>query len=196
MAECISNPNVMKKAQVELDSVVGKSRRVEDADIPNLKYLQAIVKETLRLHPVVPLLVPHVSKKACKVLGYDIPGGTPVFVNAAAIARDPSIWKDPTIFKPERFLDGMPYANIEFKGKHFELLPFGSGRRACAGIVLGTTLVHILVASFLQSFDWVLPNDLQPTELDMSEAEGVGHILRHSLTAIPKARLSISSIVN
>jgi len=183
-------------AQAELNLVVGKSRRVKDMDIPNLKYLQAIIKETLRLHPIAPLLAPHVTNNTCKVFGYDIPKGTPVFVNVGAISQDPNIWKDPTIFKPERFLHGMPYANTDFKGKHFEFLPFGSGRHSCAGIELASTLLHIVVASFLQYFDWSLPNDLQPIELDMSEAEGVGHILGHSLAAIPKARLSISSTVN
>jgi len=196
MAECIRNPNVMKMAQAELDSVVGKSRRVEDADVPNLKYLQAIVKETFRLHPVLPILIPHVNKNACEVFGYNIPEKTSIFVHVAAISRDPRIWKDPTVFQPERFLDGMPHADTDFKGKHFELLPFGMGRRACPGIALASTLVHIMIASLLQSFDWSLPNDLQPRELDLSEAKGLGHLLAHPLIAIPKARLSISSIVN
>jgi len=192
IAECIRNPIVMKKAQTELDTIVGKSRRVEEVDVPNLKYLQAIVKENFRLHPVGPILLPHLSIKPCKVLGYDIPGNTLVFVNASAIHRDPKSWEDPTTFKPERFLDGMTHAHIQVEGQNFELLPFGSGRRQCPGIMLASTLVHIMVATFVQSFDWSLPNGLEPMDLDMSEAEGAVNVLAHPLIAIPKARLSIS----
>jgi len=192
IAECIRNPIVMKKVQEELDTVVGKSRRVEEADVPNLKYLQAVVKENFRLHPVLPLLIPHLNKEPCKVLGYNIPGKTLVFVNVAAIARDPRTWEDPMTFKPERFLDGMPHANIQYEGKNFEVLPFGAGRRQCAGILLASTFIHIIVATFMQSFNWSLPNGLQPKDLDMSADEGVGHVLAHPLIAIPKARLSIS----
>jgi len=180
------------KVQAELDIVVGKSRRVEDADVPNLKYLQAIIKENFRLHPIAPILFPHVSIKPCKVLGYDIPGKTPVIVNVAAIARDPKMWEDPMTFKPERFLDGMPHAHMQVEGKNFELLPFGAGRRKCPGMMLASTLVHIMVATFMQSFDWSLPNGLQPMDLDMSESEGIGHVRAHPLIAIPMTRLSIS----
>jgi len=191
IAECIRNPIVMKKLQEELDTVVGKSRRVEDADIPNLKYLQAIIKENFRLHPVAPLLVPRLSDKPCKVLGYDIPKNTSIFVNVAAIAQDPKMWEDPMTFKPERFLEGMPHAHLQVDGKNFEVLPFGSGRRQCPGIMLASTMVHIIVANFMQSFDWSLPNGLPPMDLDMSEGEGIGHVLAHPLMAILRARLSI-----
>nr|AHI15953.1 flavonoid 3',5'-hydroxylase [Pohlia nutans] len=195
MSECIRNPTIMRRAQEELDVVVGKSRRVEDGDIPKLKYLQAIIKETLRLHPETPLLLPHKNEDACKAFGYDIPAQTCLMVNVGAIARDPSVWEDPLEFKPERFLDGMPHANVDYQGNHFELLPFGSGRRLCPGMVLGTTMVHILVATLLHSFDWTLPNGLQPMDLDMSEAEGILNVLAKPFRAIPKARLSISSNV-
>jgi len=179
----------MKKVQAELDTVVGKTRRVEDADVSKLKYLQAVIKETFRLHPTGPLLFPHSNEKPCKVWGYDIPKKTQVFVNVGAIARDPRFWEDPMTFKPERFLDGMPYSHMQVEGKNFELLPFGAGRRQCPGIMLASTLVHIMVATFMQSFDWSLPNGLQPTDLDISE--GAVNVLAHPLIAIPKARLSI-----
>ncbi|KAG0597782.1 hypothetical protein M758_12G020200 [Ceratodon purpureus] len=195
MAECIHNPEVMTKVQAELDAVVGKSRRVEEADIPNLKYLQAVVKETFRLHISPPMLIPRENENACKILGYDIPKGTTIIVNAAAIARNPSIWEDPLTFKPERFLEGSPSANTDVQGNNFELLPFGSGRRQCAGIGLGLSMTHILTATLLQSYDWSLPNDVQPTDLDMSEAPGMLPHRAQSLSAIPKARMSISSIV-
>jgi len=95
-------------------------------------------------------------------------------------------------FKPERFLDGMPHAHMQVEGNSFEYLPFGVGRRQCPGIMLASTLVHIMVATFMQSFDWSLPNGLQPVDLNMSEGEGISHVLAHPLTAIPKARLSIA----
>jgi len=135
--------------QAELDIVVGKSRRVEDADVPKLKYSQAIVRENFHLHHAVPILVPHLSDKPCKVLGYDIPGKTLFFVNAAAIARDPKRWEDPMTFKPERFLDGMPHAHMHVEGKKFEVLPFGAGWRQCPCIMLASTMVHIMVAIFM-----------------------------------------------
>lgn len=191
MAEIIRNPKMMAKAQAEIDDVVGRSRRVEDADIPNLKYLQAIVKEALRLHPATPLLFPHMNEKACKVFGYDIPEGTMVLVNAGAIARDPKLWEDPLEFKPERFLEGMAHANTDLKGKHFELVPFGSGRRACPGVAFATTLMHILVATLLQSFNWSLPYGLQPIDLDMSEVSGGFPARAQALVVIPTVRMSM-----
>lgn len=189
MAECICNPHVMKNIQDELDAVVGRSRRVEEADIPNLKYLQATVKETLRLH-LLPMLLPHENATACHAFGYHIPAGTTIMINARAIARDPNIWKDPSEFKPERFLEGTPHANTNVKGFHFELLPFGSGRRACPGMELATLMIQIQVATLLQFFDWVLPNDSQSKDFILSEAKGMTPFLAKPLNVIPKARLS------
>jgi cytochrome P450 len=190
LSECIANPRVMSKVQAELDTVVGKARRVEDADIPKLEYLQATVKEMFRLH-ITPLLIPHKNKTACKISGYDIPAGTTTFINAAAIGKDPVTWENPLEFKPERFLNGSPHANTGYMGSHFELLPFGSGRRGCPGKELAATMVHILAATLLHSFDWSLPNEMPPTDLDMSEAPGFVNRRAEPLKAIPKARLSI-----
>ncbi|KAG0597784.1 hypothetical protein M758_12G020400 [Ceratodon purpureus] len=191
LSECIRNPKLMIKVQDELDTVVGKSRRVEDADIPNLKYLQAMVKEVFRLHLTTPILLPKVNKTACKLFGYDIPAGTTVLVCAGTIARDPSIWDNPLEFRPERFLDGSPHVNTEVQGNHFELLTFGSGRRGCPGTALAITMVHILTATLLHSFDWTLPNGTPPMDLDMSDAPGRVHRRAKPLNAILKARLSI-----
>ncbi|KAG0567788.1 hypothetical protein KC19_7G160900 [Ceratodon purpureus] len=196
ISECMHNPNVMSKAQAELDAVVGKSRRVEESDIPNLKYLHAICKEVFRLHPASPILFPHWNKNACMLFGYDIPAGTSVIVNVGAIARDPGIWEDPLVFKPERFLEGMPHANTDVQGHHFELLPFGTGRRQCPGIGLSLAMVHILTATLLQGFDWSLPKDLRPEDLNMAEAEGILSVRAEPLRAILKPRLSIPPIVN
>jgi cytochrome P450 len=191
LSECIRNPKLMSKVQDELDTVVGKARRVEDADIPNLKFFQAVIKETFRLHLSTPILFPHVNQTACKLFGYDIPAGTTVLVCAGAIARDPSVWENPLEFKPERFLDGSPHANTDYQGHHFELVTFGSGRRGCPGTALASTMVHILTANLLHSFDWSLPNEMPPMDLDMSEAPGRLHRRAQPLKAILKARLPI-----
>lgn len=127
MVESIRNPNIMKKAQVKLDEVIGKSWTVEDAYIPNLKYLQAITKEIFRLHAILPLMFCHMSENACKVLGYDILEETPIFINITSIGWDPSICKDLMVPKAERFVHKMHDGNINCEGKHFELLPFGLG---------------------------------------------------------------------
>lgn len=98
MAEIMNKPEVMKKVQQELDAIVGKNNEVEDSHIQELTYLNAVVKEAIRLHPPLPLLVPHCPSKFCIISGYTIPKGTWVFVNVWAIQRDPSIWKSPLQF--------------------------------------------------------------------------------------------------
>lgn len=187
LAECIHNPEVMSKVKAELDTVVGSSRNVVDADIPRLKYLQAMVKETFRLH-ITPIMFPHVNKTACKVFGYDVPAGTTAFICIGAIAKDPSIWESPLEYKPERFLEGSPHASADVMGAHFELLSFGTGRRGCPGKELAITMVQILSAHLLHSFDWSLPNGMAPSDLDMSEAPGRLHRLAQPLMAIPAPR--------
>ena len=177
----------MSKVQAEIDIVVGKGRRVQETDIPNLKYLQAMVKETFRLH-ITPILFPHVNRTACKVFGYDIPAGTTAFICIGAIAKDPSVWEDPLEYKPERFLGGAPHAATDVMGAHFELLTFGSGRRGCPGKELAVGSVHIIVANLVQSFDWAVPEGVNPEKLDMAEAPGRLHRKASSLMAIPKAR--------
>ncbi|KAJ7548447.1 hypothetical protein O6H91_07G012500 [Diphasiastrum complanatum] len=161
------NPWVQEKAKEELDHVVGRERKVEEADLPQLKYLQCIVKETFRLHPVAPFLVPHESTQAAQVTDYDIPAKTRLLVNAWAMGRDPSTWEKALEFSPERFLN----SNIDVRGHDFELIPFGSGRRACPGISLGLTLVQLGLAVLLQSFEWSLPSSHE--NLDMSEVFGL-----------------------
>jgi flavonoid 3'-monooxygenase len=157
MAEMLSNPGVLKKVQEEVDSVVGMDRMVEVADLPGLQYTKAVVKETLRKHPALPLLLPHFSMEACELelevgadewssssrreddmqerrsrsVYYDIAEGTKVLVNAWAIQNDPRVWAEAERFKPERFMEGSPKAHVDVRGQHFELIPFGSGRR-CA----------------------------------------------------------------
>ncbi|KAJ7548417.1 hypothetical protein O6H91_07G011000 [Diphasiastrum complanatum] len=167
LSEILVNPWVQEKAQQELDHVVGRERKVEEADLPQLKYLQSIVKETFRLHPAGPFLVPHESTQAVQVTGYDIPAKTRLLVNAWAIGRDPSKWERALEFSPDRFLN----SNIDVRGHDFELIPFGSGRRACPGLSLGLTSVQLGLAVLLQSFEWSLPSAHE--KLDMSEVFGL-----------------------
>ncbi|XP_052147348.1 4-hydroxyphenylacetaldehyde oxime monooxygenase-like [Oryza glaberrima] len=166
MSELIRNPRVMKKAQDEIRAVVGEKERVQHHDMPKLKYLKMVVKETFRLHPPATLLVPRETTRHFKVGGYDIPEKTKVIVNAWAIGRDPNIWKDPEEFIPERFEE----MDIDFNGAHFELVPFGSGRRICPGLGMGVANIEFILASMLFCFDWELPHGVRKEDIDMEEA--------------------------
>ncbi|KAJ7548418.1 hypothetical protein O6H91_07G011100 [Diphasiastrum complanatum] len=183
LSEILLNPWVQEKAQQELDHVVGRERKVEEADLPQLKYLQSIVKETFRLHPPGPVLVPHESTQAVQVTGYDIPANTRLLVNVWAIGRDPSNWERALEFSPERFLN----SNIDVRGYDFELIPFGSGRRACPGLALGLASVQLGLAVLLQSFEWSLPSSHE--KLDMSEVFGLTLPKAVPLHAIATPRL-------
>lgn len=183
MAEVLRNPSIQAPAQAELDAVVGDSRRVEEGDIPNLRYIRAIVKESFRLHPIIPLLIPHESEAGTRAFGYDIPAETRLLVNVWAIGRDPAVFRDPLEFQPERFLPEGPHADMEWN-KGFNLLPFGSGRRTCMGMALGALLVERSVASLLHAFSWSPP----PDGLDMTEGFGLSVRKAVSLAAIATAR--------
>ncbi|KAK4852394.1 hypothetical protein QYF36_023598 [Acer negundo] len=149
ISELIRHPNIMKKVQIELEDVVGKDRRVEESDLNNLKYLDMVVKETFRLHPVVPLLLPHESTENCTVDGFHIPKNSRILINSYAIGRDPNAWDDPEKFIPERFVGN----NIDLHSRDFQLIPFGYGRRSCPGMELGLCIA--LIGSFLMvSFPW------------------------------------------
>ncbi|XP_027917940.1 cytochrome P450 CYP736A12-like [Vigna unguiculata] len=189
VSELIKNPRVMKKLQEELESVVGMKRKVEESDLEKLEYLDMVIKESLRLHPVVPLLIPHESREDCMVGEFFIPKKSKVIVNAWAIMRDPSAWVDAEKFWPERF-EGI---NIDVRGRDFELIPFGSGRRGCPGMQLGLTVVRQTVAQVVHCFDWKLPDNMLPSELDMAEEFGLAMPRANHLFAIPTYRLSHES---
>ncbi|PAN37153.1 hypothetical protein PAHAL_7G015300 [Panicum hallii] len=171
MSELIKKPEAMQRAQQEVREVLGGSRGVvTNTDLVGLGYLRMVIKEVLRLHPPNPLLVPRESREDCELLGYHIPKGTKVLVNAFAISRDPRYWNDPEAFNPERFEN----SNVDYKGTHFEFTPFGSGRRQCPAIMFGTSTLEIALANLLYHFDWVLPDGLSPELVDMSEKYGMG----------------------
>ncbi|GFY82699.1 cytochrome P450, family 76, subfamily C, polypeptide 6 [Actinidia rufa] len=184
MAELLRNPKSMRKLKEELDHVIGPNRKVEESDINELPYLQAIVKEAFRLHPAAPLLLPRNTVQDTDYMGYFIPKDTQVFVNVWAIGRDQDSWDDPLSFKPERFLG----SNIEYKGQHYELIPFGSGRRICVGYSLAHRVVQLGLATLLHSFDWELACNVPPENMDMTERMGITVRKLVPLTAIPKRR--------
>ncbi|KAI3460194.1 hypothetical protein Pfo_016857 [Paulownia fortunei] len=165
MAELIRNPKKMAKARNELETVIGQKGEVEESDISRLPFLQAVLKETFRLHPAGPLLVPHKAEADTEINGYILPRNAQILVNIWAIGRDSSIWSNPDSFEPERFLD----SKIDIRGQDFELIPFGSGRRICPGMPLAYRMVHLMVASLIQNFDWKLERGIKPEEINMNE---------------------------
>ncbi|XP_023640164.1 cytochrome P450 76C4 isoform X2 [Capsella rubella] len=187
MAELLKNPKRMAKAQAEIDSVVGQNGVVKETDISEMPYLQAVVKETLRLHPAVPLLLPREAEGDVEILGFTVPKDAQVLVNVWAIGRDPNVWENPTRFEPERFLG----KEIDVKGKDCELTPFGAGRRICPGLPLAVKIVALMLASLLYSFDWKLPNGVVSEDLDMEETFGITLHKTNTLHAIPVKKRAI-----
>ncbi|XP_022137128.1 cytochrome P450 CYP82D47-like [Momordica charantia] len=170
MSLLLNNPHALEKAYQELDAVVGRDRRVNESDIFKLNYLQAIIKETMRLYPAGPLLGPREFYKDCVVGGYFVPKGTQLIPNIWKIQTDPRVWPDPLKFKPERFLT--THKDVDVKGNDFELIPFGSGQRGCPGVAFGLQMVHFALAGFLQFFD---VKNLTGNTIDMSEAFGMAN---------------------
>ncbi|KAF5752900.1 hypothetical protein HS088_TW01G00818 [Tripterygium wilfordii] len=146
MSNLVNNPEVLEKARAELDSQIGEENLMIEADVSKLPYLQAIISETLRLHPAAPLLAPHLSSDDCTLGGYHVPGGTLLLVNAWAIQRDPKLWNDPSSFKPERFM--------EEGNENAKIIAFGIGRRACPGAGLAHRVLGLGLGSLLQCFQW------------------------------------------
>ncbi|ESW25124.1 hypothetical protein PHAVU_003G009200 [Phaseolus vulgaris] len=181
MAEMMRNPRVMKKAQGEVREVFSMNGRVDESCINEMKYLKLVIKETLRMHPPAPLLLPRECGEACEIDGYHIPVKSKVIVNAWAIGRDPKSWNDPERFYPERFID----SGVDFRGNNFELIPFGAGRRICPGITFGLMNVELTLALLLYHFDWKLPNGMKGEELDMTEQFALTVRRKDGLCLIP-----------
>ncbi|KAF7133129.1 hypothetical protein RHSIM_Rhsim09G0024200 [Rhododendron simsii] len=186
ISELLKQPQLLQKATEELERVIGRDRWVQEDDIPNLPYIGAIVKETLRVHPVGTFLAPHLSTEDCKIAGFDIPRGTNVIVNIWSIGRDPRYWEAPEEFQPERFFG----KNIDVTGHHFELLPFGSGRRMCPGYGLGLILVQSTLANLVHGFKWALPDNVKPGDVDMEEEYGLTTHRKNPIVAAVEPRLS------
>uniref|UniRef100_A0A0G7ZNY6 Cytochrome P450 CYP750A27v1 n=1 Tax=Picea glauca TaxID=3330 RepID=A0A0G7ZNY6_PICGL len=189
MSELLRHPHVMKKLQEEIESAVGQHGIVKESDLATMKYLQCVVKETLRLYPSLPLALPHESVEAVTVGGYYIPKKTMVIMNLWAIGRDPDVWgADASEFNPERFLRVEEHA-MDLSGgqSDFRMLPFGAGRRSCPGSAMAILTVEFALAQLLHTFDWRVEGD--PSELDMKEACATTMPRQAPLFAYPKLRL-------
>ncbi|XP_055804389.1 cytochrome P450 84A1-like isoform X1 [Solanum dulcamara] len=185
MANLMKSPEDLKKVQQELANVVGLNRKVEESDFEKLTYLKCCLKETLRLHPPIPLLL-HETAEESTISGYYIPAKSHVVINSFAIGRDKNSWEDPDTFKPCRFLkEGVP----DFKGGNFEFIPFGSGRRSCPGMQLGLYALEMAVAHLLHCFTWELPDGMKPSELKMDDIFGLTAPMANRLVAVPTPRL-------
>uniref|UniRef100_A0A2N9J1S7 Cytochrome P450 n=1 Tax=Fagus sylvatica TaxID=28930 RepID=A0A2N9J1S7_FAGSY len=148
MSLILNHPALLQKVKAEIDSQVGCERLINDLDLAKLPYLRCVITETLRLYPILPLLVPHFSSTNCTVGGFHIPQGTILLLNAWSIHRDPKLWEEPTKFMPERF----EATNGEREG--FKFIPFGIGRRACPGANMGTQVIALALGALIQCFDW------------------------------------------
>lgn len=181
MGELMNNPKIFERLREEIDSVAGKTRLIQETHLPKLPYLQAVIKESLRLHPPGYLL-PRELEQECKIRGFYIPKNTLLVVNAYAVMRDPSSWKDPDEFIPERFLG----QEEEKKGKELKFLGFGVGRRGCPGSNLGNIIVEIAIGVMVQCFDWKIEGE----NVNMEETSGRMFLtLAHPLKCTPVPRI-------
>ncbi|KAI3843805.1 hypothetical protein MKX03_018002 [Papaver bracteatum] len=190
MAEMINQPDVLRKATDEIDAVVGQRRWVQESDIPKLNYVKACAREALRLHPLAPFNVPHVSISDTVVAGYFIPKGSHVLLSRLGLGRNHRIWHEPLKFNPERHLisnDG-GIADVNLAEKELRFISFSTGRRGCVGGPLGTAITIMLLSRLIQGFDWSAP----PGEsmIDLSEAAN-DLILAKPLFAHAKPRLPL-----
>ncbi|CAF2130479.1 hypothetical protein HID58_012394 [Brassica napus] len=185
MTELMRHPECMKKLRDEICSVSTHDSYVNEDDVEKMSYLNAVIKETLRLHPPLPALVPHLLSEDVRVKGYDIAAGTQVMINAWAIQRDHATWgPDAEEFKPERHLN----SSLDFQGQDFKFIPFGSGRRLCPGIRLGLVLVEVTIANLVKRFDWrvqVGPDGVDKP--DLAEAAGIEACRKYPLIVFPSS---------
>ncbi|XP_038686587.1 cytochrome P450 71D10-like [Tripterygium wilfordii] len=181
MLELLKNPKVMEKARAEVRQVFGSKGYVDEVGLEELKFLKLVIKETLRLHPPVPLLLPRECREKCNINGDEILAKSKVIINAWAIGRDPNYWTEAERFYLERFLN----SSIDYKGVNFEFIPFGAGRRICPGMSFGIANVELPLANLLFYFDWKLPDNVKHEELDMTENFGAAVGRKRDLYIIP-----------
>ncbi|KAF2589107.1 hypothetical protein F2Q70_00041764 [Brassica cretica] len=168
MTELIRNPRVMEKVQHEIRTTLGdKKKSLTADDLNHLNYFKLVVKETFRLHPAAPLLLPRETMSHVKIQGYDISKKSQMMINIYSIARDPKLWTNPDEFNPDRFLE----SSVDYRGLNFELLPFGSGRRICPGMNMGIATVELGLLNLLYFFNWGLPEGKTVKDIDLEETE-------------------------
>lgn len=192
MAELINHPQVMERARQEIDSVTGNNRLVQESDLPNLPYIRAIVKESLRIHPTLPLIGRR-STESCNVGGYDIPAKCPLFVNLWSMGRDPNVWENPLEFKPERFMSE-EMKQFDVRGQNFKLMPFGTGRRVCPGASLALLAVPTNLAAMIQCFEWKVLHGERNGIVNMEEKPAISLPRAHPLICVLMPR-SVSKIL-
>ncbi|CAN1252592.1 Cytochrome P450 71D7 [Linum perenne] len=173
MSEMVKNPRVLLLAQQEVRRVFSNKGKVDEEGLEELTYLNAIIKENL---------LPRETQEAIIANGFEVPQKARVLVNVWAIGRDPRYWIDPDVFCPERFLD----SSIDFKGTHFEYIPFSAGRRMCPGMLFALAVVQLTLANLLFHFDWKLPVGMTKLEdLDMTEKFGISLTRKEILRLVP-----------
>ena len=182
MAELLKNEKIMSKAKQELEQIIGKGKALDESDIAKLPYLQAIIKETFRLHPPVPFLIPRKANANVEVCGYTIPKDAHVWVNVWAIGRNYSVWENANLFSPERFLR----SEIDVKGHNFELTPFGAGRRICPGLTLAMRMLHLMLGSLINCFNWKLEDGIKIEDIKMEDKFGITLAKAQPVRVIPE----------
>jgi len=185
MSELVRNPRAMKKAQETIRTTLGdKKEIITEDDLGKVDYLTLIIKETFRLHPALPFILPRETMSHVKIQGYDIPPKTQIQINVWTIGRDPKRWTDPEDFIPERFTN----SSVDFRGQHFELLPFGSGRRMCPAMPMGVATVELGLMNLLYFFDWALPDGMNFGDIDMEETGNISIVKKVPLQLVPLQR--------
>ncbi|KAJ3694859.1 hypothetical protein LUZ60_000236 [Juncus effusus] len=185
LSELINHPHVLQKAAQEIDTIVGKERLVNETDISQLPYLQAIIKETLRLHPTGPIIA-RLCTENCTVNNYTVTAGTTLFVNVWALGRDPECWENSSEFCPERFMG----QEMDVRGQQYQFLPFGTGRRICPGITLAMLVVQTTIGVMIQCFDWKMKDG---GLADMAEGAGMTLSRAKPLLCVPVPRVDVAS---
>ncbi|KAI5055578.1 hypothetical protein GOP47_0029099 [Adiantum capillus-veneris] len=178
LAEIVNNPDIQSKIRDELNTVLGKGMPITEPDVSRLPYLHAVVKETMRLHMAIPLLVPHMNLHQAKLGGYDIPAESKILVNAWYLANNPELWEKPEIFNPERFLGA---EKLEANGNDFRFVPFGVGRRSCPGIILAIPIVSLVLGRLVQSFELLPPPGQSKVDITGKGGQFSLHIAKHSV---------------
>ncbi|KDP26737.1 hypothetical protein JCGZ_17895 [Jatropha curcas] len=181
LTELARHPRFLKKAQEEVRKIASGKGMVDENDLQHLHYMKALIKESMRLHPPVPLLVPRESMEKCILDGYEIPAKTRILINSYAIGRDPKLWENPLAYNPERFVEN----DIDIKDQDFRFLPFGGGRRGCPGYTFGLATIEIALARLLYHFDWALPDGVGADNVDLSEVFGLATRKKSALFLVP-----------
>ncbi|KAL4387801.1 hypothetical protein GQ457_09G027230 [Hibiscus cannabinus] len=191
MTFLMKNPSCLEKTQAEVRNLVGEKGFVNEDDVQGLTYLKAVIKETFRLQPADPLLLPRETLRECSIGGYQVQAKTLVYVNIWAIGRDPETWENPEQFCPERFIGN----SIDYKGLNFELIPFGAGRRVCPGMRMGVAEVELALANLLYKFDWEMPTGMSREDIDLAAVPGIAVHKKNNLVLLAR-KIGVSNTMH